>query len=74
MRLEPKQTPLCAIPSSWLCTFMPLKRLAFLICTMAQGYKGKPLNLGHKILAHLSPDDFEPVVVTGTNPLVKVSL
>lgn len=71
--LEPKQTLLCAIPSSWLYRFMPLKGLAFLISAMAQGYKGKPLNLGH-ILAGHSPDGFEPVAVPGTNPRVKVSL
>lgn len=52
---------------------MPLKRLAFLICTTAQGYKGKLLNLGHILACH-SPDDFEPVAVPGTNPWVKVSL
>lgn len=68
--LEPKQTLLCAIPSSWLCRFMLLKRLAFLISAMAQGYKGKPLNLGHILACH-SPDGFEPVAVPGTNPRVK---
>lgn len=70
--LEPEQTLLCAIPSSWLCRFMPLKGLAFLISTVAQGYKGKHLNFGHILACH-SPD-FEPMALPGTNPWVKVSL
>lgn len=70
--LEPKQTFLCY--SFFLAMHISApQKLAFLICAMARGYKGRPLNLAHILACH-SPDDFEPVAVPGTNPWVKVSL